>query len=66
MLYNVIINLKHQNKKKGEHMKDHDDKKNGWEKCHVVIRCLWDGQEITGDLGYAETFYHRVPRIKHV
>ena len=45
-------------------MKKHNEIGDGWENCHVVIRCLWEGQTTSGNLGFAVTFFHRVPTIK--
>jgi hypothetical protein len=44
-------------------MKKHNETGGGWKNCHVVIRCLWDGQFTTGNLGFTMTFFHRVPTI---
>ena len=40
---------------------NNDNVGDGWENCHVVIRCLWDDQETSGNLGFVVTFFHRIP-----
>ena len=42
-------------------MKKHNETGDGWENCHIPIRCLWDHQKTSGNLGFAVTFFHRNP-----